>query len=71
MRNHMRQTTSETVEEQIIQKYRKLHRVLQELVDDLQVLEPGGTLMDDIVIPITMSPNNFIPKGTIPSDVFC
>ena len=51
----MDRTTSKTVEARIIQKYRQLHKTLLQLVDELQVLEPGGTLMDDIVIQIEQS----------------
>lgn len=34
----------------VVGKYHKLYEPLIELVDALQGLEPGGTLIDDIVI---------------------
>jgi hypothetical protein len=40
--------SKETAELRVINKYHKLHKPLIELVDALQNLEPGGTLVDDI-----------------------
>jgi hypothetical protein len=38
----------ETAEIQVVRKYHRLYKPLIELVDALQFLEPGGTLVDDV-----------------------
>lgn len=40
----------ETAEARVIHKYHKLYKPLIELVDALQNLEPGGTLVDDVTL---------------------
>ena len=40
----------ETAERRVVWKYRKLYVNLMELVDALQRIEPGGTLVDDVTI---------------------
>ena len=40
----------ETAELRVVQKYRKLYEPLIDLVNALQNLEPGGTLVDDVTI---------------------
>lgn len=39
-----------TAEARVVTKYHKLYKPLMELVDCLQYLEPGGTLIDDVTI---------------------
>lgn len=39
-----------TAEQRVVTKYHKLYKPLVELVDALQYLEPGGTLIDDVTI---------------------
>ena len=43
-------TSKERAESRIVSKYHKLYKPLVELVDALQDLEPGGTLVDDVKI---------------------
>lgn len=50
--------TKENAEAKVVNKYHKLYKPLIELVDALQYLEPGGTLVDDA----TFTTND---KGTI------
>lgn len=40
--------SKETAEARVVAKYHKLYQPLVELVDALQRLEPGGTLVDDV-----------------------
>ena len=40
----------ETAERRVVHKYNKLYKPLMELVDSLQDLEPGGTLVDDVTL---------------------
>ena len=40
--------TKETAEVRVVRKYHKLYKPLIELVDALQFLEPGGTLVNDV-----------------------
>jgi hypothetical protein len=40
--------SKETAEFRLVNKYHKLHSSLVELVAALNVLEPGGTLVDDV-----------------------
>ncbi len=40
--------SKEVAEARVVQKYNKLYKPLVELVDTLQILEPGGTLVDDV-----------------------
>lgn len=40
----------DTAEARVITKYHKLYKPLVDLVDALQYLEPGGTLVDDVSI---------------------
>jgi len=40
----------ETAEARVVSKYNKLFKPLMELIDSLQGLEPGGTLVDDITL---------------------
>lgn len=42
--------SKQTAEARVVRKYQKLYKPLIELVDSLQNLEPGGTLVDDVVI---------------------
>lgn len=42
--------SKERAESRVVNKYHKLYKPLIELVDALQDLEPGGTLVDDITI---------------------
>lgn len=42
------QISKETAEARVVHKYHKLYKPLIELVDSLQILEPGGTLVDDV-----------------------
>jgi hypothetical protein len=42
--------SKETAEARVVHKYNKLYKPLIELVDALQELEPGGTLVDDVVL---------------------
>ena len=45
----MKQPVSkETAEIRVVRKYHKLYKPLIELVDALQFLEPGGTLVNDV-----------------------
>lgn len=44
------QPSKDRAETRVIHKYHKLYMPLMELVDALQDLEPGGTLVDDTVI---------------------
>ena len=45
----MKQPVSkETAEVRVVRKYHKLYKPLIELVDALQFLEPGGTLVNDV-----------------------
>jgi len=46
----MKETSKEIVEARVVQKYHKLYAPLIALVDELQNLEPGGTLVDDVSI---------------------
>ena len=39
-----------TAERRVTYKYRKLYAQLMELIDALQRIEPGGTLVDDVHI---------------------
>lgn len=40
----------ETAQAKVTAKYHKLYPILIELVNALQYLEPGGTLVDDVTI---------------------
>jgi hypothetical protein len=40
----------QTAETRVVRKYQKLYVPLIELIDALQNLEPGGTLVDDVVL---------------------
>lgn len=40
----------EAAQAQVTAKYRKLHKSLIELVSALNLLEPGGTLLDDVTV---------------------
>jgi len=40
--------TNETAEIRVTTKYHQLHKSLIEFVDALNVLEPGGTLLEDV-----------------------
>jgi hypothetical protein len=42
--------SKERAESRVVNRYHKLYKPLIELVDSLQDLEPGGTLVDDIRI---------------------
>jgi hypothetical protein len=42
--------SKERAESRVVNKYHKLYKPLIELVDALQDLEPGGTLVDDITV---------------------
>jgi hypothetical protein len=42
--------TEESAKAKVVHKYQKLYPILMELVDLLQLLEPGGTLVDDVTI---------------------
>ena len=42
--------TKDRAETRVVNKYHKLYQPLIELVDSLQDLEPGGTLVDDVSI---------------------
>lgn len=42
--------SKENAEAKVVNKYHKLYKPLIELVDALQDLEPGGTLVDDVSI---------------------
>jgi hypothetical protein len=42
--------SKETAEARVVKKFDKLYAPLIELVDALQNLEPGGTLVDDVVL---------------------
>ena len=42
--------SKERAESRVVNRYHKLYKPLIELVDSLQDLEPGGTLVDDIEI---------------------
>jgi hypothetical protein len=44
----MKQVSQEIAEHQVVRKYNKLYDSLLDLVTALNVLEPGGTLLDDI-----------------------
>lgn len=44
------QPTKERAESRVVNRYHKLYKPLIELVDALQDLEPGGTLVDDVKI---------------------
>jgi hypothetical protein len=44
------QLAPEVAEARVTAKYKKLHKSLLELVDALNVMEPGGTLVDDVTI---------------------
>lgn len=45
-----KQPTKEVAETRVVNKYHQLYKPLMELVDVLQDLEPGGTLVDDVVL---------------------
>lgn len=40
----------DTAEVRVVRKFEKLYVPLVELIDSLQNLEPGGTLVDDVVL---------------------
>jgi hypothetical protein len=42
--------SKQTAEARVVHKYHKLYAPLIELVDALQNLEPGGTLVDDVTL---------------------
>lgn len=42
--------STQVAENKVVKKYEKLYSSLIELVSALQILEPGGTLVDDVVI---------------------
>ncbi|HEU4966094.1 MAG TPA: hypothetical protein VFT53_01260 [Candidatus Saccharimonadales bacterium] len=44
----MQEVSEEFAQSQVVKKYHKLYIALRELVAALNVLEPGGTLLDDI-----------------------
>lgn len=44
------QLAPEVAEQRVTDKYKKLYKSLLELVDALNVMEPGGTLVDDVTI---------------------
>jgi hypothetical protein len=44
------QPSKERAESRVVIRYIKLYKPLIELIDALQDLEPGGTLVDDITI---------------------
>lgn len=46
----MTEASEETARAKVVRKYNDLYICLTDLVDALQVLEPGGTLLDDVVI---------------------
>jgi len=52
------QPSKERAESRVVNRYHKLYRPLIELVDALQDLEPGGTLVDDIKISDSGSGDN-------------
>jgi hypothetical protein len=42
--------SKDTAEIRVVRKFEKLYVPLVELIDSLQNLEPGGTLVDDVVL---------------------
>lgn len=44
----MQEVSKEFAESQVVTKYNKLYIALVDLVSALNVLEPGGTLLDDV-----------------------
>jgi hypothetical protein len=42
--------SEESAKAKVVHKYQKLYPILMELVDLLQLLEPGGTLVDDVTL---------------------
>jgi hypothetical protein len=46
----MKRASTQSAESRVVRRYNKLYGSLMELVSALQILEPGGTLVDDIVI---------------------
>ena len=44
----MQQVSKEFAESQVVNKYHKLYGSLVDLIKALNVLEPGGTLLDDV-----------------------
>lgn len=44
----MQEVSKEFAESQVVTKYNKLYIALVDLVGALNVLEPGGTLLDDV-----------------------
>jgi hypothetical protein len=45
-----KQPSKERAELRVVNKYHQLYKPLIELVDALQDLEPGGTLVDDVAL---------------------
>ena len=45
--------TREAAELKVVNKYQKLYAPLIDLVNALQLMEPGGTLVDDVVFSDT------------------
>lgn len=48
----------ETAELRVVRKYKKLYKPLMELVDSLQELESGSTLVDDVTLIDEVDGNN-------------
>ncbi len=46
----MERVSTQIAESRVVRRYNKLYESLMELVSALQILEPGGTLVDDIII---------------------
>jgi hypothetical protein len=46
----MKRGSTQIAESKVVRRYNKLYESLMELLNSLQILEPGGTLIDDIVI---------------------
>jgi len=46
--NVYKESLKTTAELRVVQKYHKLYKPLIDLVDTLQRIEPGGTLVDDV-----------------------
>ena len=44
------QISREAAELKVVNKYKKLYEPLIDLVHALQLIEPGGTLVDDVVL---------------------